>query len=1110
MVLGDAVFVEQQRSGVVFGEQREGRDGAFGAPDFDVAARGVVGLSGAPVVRYCGVGSAGELEKRGGGVFDQGVEGEGGFESVAVGDGPAEIHKQVEAVGAEIEDGSGASDGGIVAPGVFRGRRVAGKVHAGGDDFPDHPVVNPLPDLFVTPIEALVVADHEAHVVPGAGVDHALRIGGVGGDGLFAEDVFAGLGRQFSEVGVGTGRGADEDGVEGGVGEEAGGVGVDVFDAKVGGEALGFGGIATHDGVQAMAGRALHGGGDVFTNDVARAEDAPLEWHSDILPWPAGRLGRMVRLILVSCLMAGLHAGAAPFATEVLAKQCGGCHNARVKQGGLDLSSREALLRGSEHGKVVTPGNPEESQLYKVVSHIASPAMPFQGKKLPDEVVARFAEWIRAGVPYEESHEESSYAAEAAKHWAFRRPVRPATGKSIDDFLERERRKVGVTALPEADRATLIRRVSVDLTGLLPTPEDVKAFVADKSPGAYEALVDRLLASPAYGEQWGRHWLDVWRYSDWYGYRQSNQVRYSQRHIWRWRDWTVESLNANKPYGRMVAEMLAGDELAPGDPDVTRATGYLARSWYRFNRNVWLQDTVDYSAASLLGLTLKCARCHNHKYDPIPQTDYYRWRAFFEPHEVRTDRVAGEADVEKNGLARVYDAEAARPTYRFVRGNEANPDTAVALQAGVPVLFGVTAPTATPVTLPVEAYFPDGRGFVPGDLVKQARAEIAKAEQALAKARAKPEPDAVVTAAAKTLEAARASLPALEARIAADLAAMATPVAASAPELAVKARELELAANRLKAEAQLTMGQHDLSNKKAEAAAAKFEAAAKLLKEPAEGYTPIGPKYPVTSTGRRSALAAWIASKENPLTARVAMNHMWMRHFGKPLVATVFNFGRSGKAPTHPELLDWLAVEFMERDWDMKAMHRLMVLSRAYRLQSAEQAAQAKLDPDNVTLWRANVRRMTAENVRDNLLALAGKLDRTMGGPEIDEKQGQEVYRRSLYFRHTPDLQMEMLQVFDAASPIECFERSESIVPQQALALANSKLSADMAGEIAASVQGVEEAFERVLGRKPTSPEQAAAEEFVAAQTVHFGDAARARRSLVHVLLNHNDFVTVR
>ena len=275
--------------------------------------------------------------------------------------------------------------------------------------------------------------------------------------------------------------------------------------------------------------------------------------------------------------------------------------------------------------------------------------MPFKGKKLPDDDVAKISAWIKAGVPFGEGADPDSISrAEAEKHWAFKSPVRPpvpvttrASKNPIDAFITREQEKRGLAPLPEADKRTLLRRVYYDLVGIPPSESAVTAFLADKSAQAYDKVVDQLLASQQYGERWGRHWLDIWRYSDWYGYRQSNQVRYSQRHIWRWRDWTIESLNENKPYDRMVTEMLAGDEIAPTDPKVLRATGYLARNWYMFNRNVWLQDTVEYTSAAFLGVTMKCARCHTHKYDPIPHADYYKMRAFFEPHDVRTDRIPG-------------------------------------------------------------------------------------------------------------------------------------------------------------------------------------------------------------------------------------------------------------------------------------------------------------------------------------------------------------------------------------------------------------------------------------------------------------------------------------
>jgi hypothetical protein len=557
---------------------------------------------------------------------------------------------------------------------------------------------------------------------------------------------------------------------------------------------------------------------------------------------------------------------------------------------------------------------------------------------------------------------------------------------------------------------------------------------------------------------------------------------------------------------------------------------------------------VEFTSAAFLGLTLKCARCHTHKYDPIPHADYYRFRAFFEPHDVRIDRVKGQADRDKDGLPRVYDADASKPTYRFVRGNENNPDMSAPLEPAVPQLFGRIDLKIQPVNLPVDAYFPDGRRFIPDDLRAQAKAAIEKAEADLKKAREKPEPEPIIAAAVKRVEAAKAAIPALEARIKADEAAMATPVPENMEQLAEQARKLEHDANVLAAEADLIQAHYDFNEarsdpaktneKKLAAATGKLESALKALKEPAEGYTPMGPKYPTTSSGRRLALARWIASKENPLTARVAINHMWLRHFGKPLVPTVFNFGRNAKPPTHPELLEWLAVEFMDRNWDMKAIHRLMVTSSAYRMQSSgytADAPQLKIDADNTWLWHMNARRLEAESVRDSILSLAGKLDNTMYGPDIDPDKGEEIYRRSIYFRQTPDLQVDMLKVFDVASPNECFQRSESVVPQQALALSNSALSFDMsrvlAGELSSAPDFVRAAFERILDRLPSAEEVRASRDYLQSQAELYRNSAglhrfetgahsrvqpaadatqRARESLVHVLLNHNDFVTVR
>ncbi len=834
------------------------------------------------------------------------------------------------------------------------------------------------------------------------------------------------------------------------------------------------------------------------------------------------------------------------------------------------MSQRDAALRGGDRGPAIIPGKADDSLLYRVIKQTAEPHMPFGGAKLADEEIAAIAAWINNGSQWDGSVRTSAAPIQTpsvkSDHWAFRTPqqVAPPMVRStawvrnpIDSFIAAEHEKRGLTAVAEADKRTLLRRVYLDVIGLPPTRDEVQKFLADTSPTAYESVVDKLLADPRYGERWGRHWMDVWRYSDWYGWRKGNDVRNSQRFMWRWRDWIVESLNTNKGYDRMIVEMLAGDEVAPDDPKTLRATGFLARDYSKYDRNGWMQDAVDHTAMAFLGVTLKCARCHDHKFDPFMQEEYYRFRAFFEPYQVRVDRVPGELDTDKDGLSRVYDADLETPTYLLIRGDIQNPDKEHKLSPGVPAVLGGTLAKIAPVALPVNSYFPDHRPFVFSDLVTQAKADVEHAEAELRKQKeeykkihdglsAGEDPDLIykklsgaaeaVDLAEKTLAAAKAYLPAVEARIAADRAKFADPPDPNYEQLADAARKAERQAGILKANESVQRAELELKQalekqppdeKKAAEAQKKVVDAQTALTQSAEGYTSVGTVYPTNSSGRRTALARWIASADNPLTARVAVNHIWLRHFGHGLVPTVFDFGRNGKPPSNPELLDWLANEFVRQGWNMKAIHRLILTSSAYRMRSTagtEGSPNAAIDPENVYLWRMNPRRMEAEAVRDSVLYVAGDLDPAMGGPEIDETKGFESRRRSIYFRHSPDTQMEFLKMFDAPSPMECYVRNESVVPQQALALANSQLAEDQAQVLARRIEKfsapssfVTAAFETVLGRPPSAQELAAAEKFlqrqpqlVASREPVRDSGAKARADLVHVLFNHNDFVTIR
>jgi hypothetical protein len=744
-----------------------------------------------------------------------------------------------------------------------------------------------------------------------------------------------------------------------------------------------------------------------------------------------------------------------------------------------------------------------------------------------------------------------------------RRPTIPAVKNAgwirnpIDAFIANAHEERGLNPRPEAAKAVLLRRVFFDLTGLPPTPDELHAFLADASANAYEKVVDRLLDSPRYGERWGRHWMDVWRYSDWAGWTDGGQIRDSQPHIWRWRDWIIESLNADKGYDRMVLEMFAADELAPTDENALRATGYLVRNYKMLSREKWMQDTVEHTAMAFLGVTLGCARCHDHMYDPILQKEYYQVRAIFEPHQVRLDRRPGQPDTKKDGLPRAYDADLAIPTYLFLRGDDRNPDKSKPLPPGVPEALGGHFPRIQPIPLPLTAHAPDKRDFVISETLAAADAEVSRTRQALADSRQRVVgivgPTNGWLAMGRLVAHAKALAELAIVEIDAPLAevrqkALGPTIAAerledegkkdseawkSAATIAAAAQRhqavLEARRNLLVARQGQRSGKPETAKKVSEAEKTLASAEAGAKQQAGTNYTkrPIL-NYPASSSGRRLAFARWLTDHSNPLTARVAMNHIWMRHFGQAIVPSVTDFGRNGRPPSHPALLDWLAAEFMERDWSMKQMHRLIVTSSTYRMASTPDDANLAIDRDNVYLWRMNSHRLEAEAVRDCIFYVGGKLDLTMGGPDIPHQKGLTNPRRSVYFQHAQEKQMEFLKIFDEAAVTECYRRKESVVPQQALALNNSELVLTHAQLLARSLSNMTgddpvaftvAGFERVLSRPPTAEEQAGCVAFLQHRAQQYTDgkekssgdaAARARGSLMHVLLNHSDFVTVR
>lgn len=1086
----------------------------------------------------------------------------------------------------------------------------------------------------------------------------------------------------------------------------------------------------------------------------------------------------------------------------ILQRRCYSCHGALKQKGNLRLDAASEIRKGGDGGAAIEPGKAADSLLIDAVNGTAGlRRMPLEGEPLSAEEIEKLTAWINAGA----AAPEEPLPLDPRQHWSFQKPSRPSLPtvshaewqhNPIDAYIAAEHEKRGLQPSPEAPRHVLLRRIYLDLIGLPPSRQEVLDFQNDPSPDSYARVVDRLLASPQYGERWARHWMDVWRYSDWDGY--GAEIRESQAHIWRWRDWIVESLNANQGYDQMILQMLAADEIAPEDPQALRATGFLVRNYFRFNRHIWLDNTVEHTGKAFLGVTMNCARCHDHMYDPVSQQEYFQLRAVFEPYDVRTDRVAEQPDVTKDGLVRVYDAHAATPTYLFVRGDDKQPVKDKPITAGVPAAFGGQPLAGEPVNLSPAAYYPglhklvhDEAASAAADAVNKSEAALKAAQQAVATSRqaletfqanpaaatsvtpliadtfdkprpelwsqvrgrweyqdghleqheptdlrselvaqapiprdfharfrlkitggktwksvglsfdqvadssgtsvylsavaggskvqlftltngqqtypaeaARPLPIAVgeehemqvfardqlvnvavdgklafayrlpqarnpkgdfrlwcfdstaefldlqvealteatplvekvsgdhpapiparptvesLTAAVKSAELslpvqqaaydlAVASRAAVQARIAADLATYAQPPAADAPAVGQNAVKLERA---------LAVRQAALAHLQQEQATAKAQAALNPADEKSQGavtaattklaetrkaldaavaaeqqplttaYTRFGTVYPPTSTGRRSAFARWVASKDNPLTARVAINHLWLRHFGSPLVPTVFDFGLNGKPASHPALLDWLAVELMENGWKMKEIHRLMVLSRVYRAASSSQSLDnpnLRIDPENIYLWRANTRRMEAEVVRDSTLAVSEQLDRTLGGPDLDPNTGLTVPRRSLYFRNAKEKRVTFLAMFDSPNVVECYRRSESIVPQQALAMTNSPLtqaqarllSARLTAEVGAEAtpaneaRFIEIAFQQVLTRPPTPAELQQCREFLTVQTQRFSDPKsltsfnagvathvppstvphlRARENLVHVLMNHNDFVTIR
>jgi hypothetical protein len=777
----------------------------------------------------------------------------------------------------------------------------------------------------------------------------------------------------------------------------------------------------------------------------------------------------------------------------ILSENCFKCHGPAKQKGGLRLDSRIGVLKGGENGPAVVPGRRDESLLVEAI-HYEGLEMPPAGK-LDADKIAILTRWVELGAPWPASEPPSAAAAATAarpritdedrKFWAFQ-PIRPRpvpapagdrwSRNPIDRFVFARLAAEGLAPAPEADRLTLIRRASFDLTGLPPAPEDVDAFLADGDPRAYEHLVDRLLASPRYGERWARHWLDLVRYAESDGYRADAY----RPETWRYRDYVIRAFNDDMPYDRFVTEQLAGDELAPGDPALMVATSFLRLWIYEHNqRDVheqWraiLNDLTDVTSDVFLGLGMGCARCHDHKFDPILQEDYYRLQAFFTPLLPRDDLPIGTAAEWRGYQEKLAAWEAATAEVRAAIAAIERPYQEKAAKGAIDKFPKETQaiyfkPESERTPLEEQVYYLVARQVIDEQEKPKLSAEDKTRLKALEKQlaafdRQKPEP---------------------------------LPVAFTVSDVGPSAPPTRILGDRSGRE--IAPGFLTLLD----------PAPARIKRNPAAA----------NSTGRRTALARWLTRPDNPLPSRVMVNRLWQYHFGRGLVSTPSDFGRLGELPSHPELLDWLAAEFVAQGWSLKAMHRLIMTSATYR-QTALRPAPAVVrqkDPENRLLWRMNTRRLEIEPIRDAMLCVSGELDTTMGGPAVASTEP----RRTIYAKVMRNTHDPLCDAFDAPDGSNTTPtRNITITPTQSLILINGAWTLARAKALArrleriAGSDGVERitlAYRLAFGRVPTQAELSDAEAFLTRESGATASTdSPAWIDFCHALLNANEFLYV-
>ena len=757
----------------------------------------------------------------------------------------------------------------------------------------------------------------------------------------------------------------------------------------------------------------------------------------------------------------------------VLQTSCSQCHNESLRTSGFSVESRETLLQGGNRGEAISLDRPAESLILSALRQDGDLKMPVGGK-LPPEKIQDIERWIGLGAPWPEGP-PSGRSLEPATHWSFQPVDQPSPPKvsdqtwvrnPIDRFVLARLEEAGLPPSPDASKSTLIRRVHLDLTGLPPSPETVQMFVEDTRPGAYERLVDRLIESPRYGERWGRHWLDLARYADSNGYNAD-----AEREIWMYRDWVIDALNRDMPFDQFVIEQIAGDLLPNPSNEQLIATGFHRNTLLNLEGGVDFEqyrveavvDRVDVTGIAFLGMTLGCARCHDHKYDPISQREFYEFFAFFNS----IDELSGEFS-NSAGRARAYE-----PLLEF--GTAEQYSRREAVQAQLKVMR-------------------DEQKRYQRELLKRqpeweanlTEEDLAKLPIGVQRILQKPPEERVEGRLVFVRNAFLNQDPGMQERRRAIAA-----VTKLLPKIPSTLIMRELPARR----ATHIMEQGDFLRR-----GLQVEPGTPRVLPPLQAERP-----------NRLALARWIVDPSNPLTPRVTVNRIWQRYFGRGIVPTENDFGTQGEPPSHPQLLDWLASSFVDSGWSLKTIHRLIVTSSTYRQASGFRQAVDSKDPTNRWLGRQNRLRVESEVVRDLALSASGLLVDEIGGPSVfpsqppgvmirkpwPESKGKDRYRRGLYTHFWRTSPHPGLMVFDSPDALTiATKRNRSNTPLQALTLLNDtgfhEFAQGLGQRILRETPGtdtarrIKRAFQICLARPPSQTELETVRRFAVTQRDEF------------------------